>query len=97
LTADLRIPIQPEEGQAVIKSVRSKWADYPQHTTDGVRVEFPDGWALVRHSVTEPALTFRFESNDDEQLTILVKRFCDALPDVGEDLWFEFELSAGER
>lgn len=97
LTPDLRVSVEPDEGQAVIKSVRNKWADYPQHTIDGVRVEFPDGWALVRHSVTEPALTFRFESRDDEQLTLLVKRFCDALPGLGDDLWFEYELSAGER
>ena len=97
LTPDLRISIDPDKSQEVIQSVRRKWADYPQHTTDGVRVDFPDGWALVRQSVTEPALTFRFESHDDEQLTILVKRFCDALPEIGEELWLEFELSPGEH
>ncbi|MHB8897196.1 MAG: phosphohexomutase domain-containing protein [Thermoguttaceae bacterium] len=93
LTPDLRIPIDPDEGRAVIERVRSVWAEYPQHTTDGVRIEFPDGWALVRQSVTEPALTFRFESTSDDELAILVKRFCDALPEVGDDLWFEFEIS----
>ena len=97
LTPDLRIPVEPEQGQAVIQRVRTHWHDYPQHSTDGVRVEFPDGWALVRSSVTEPALTFRFESTSDDQLAILVKRFCDALPDVGEDLWFEFEIAGGEH
>lgn len=97
LTPDLRIPVEPGEGQSVIEHVQEKWSDYPQHTTDGVRIDFPDGWALVRPSVTEPALTFRFESHGDEQLTILVKRFCDALPDIGEDLWLEFELSPGDR
>ncbi len=97
LTPDLRLSIEPDEGLAVIQRVRSVWADYPQHTLDGVRIEFPDGWALVRQSVTEPALTFRFESTDDDQLMILVKRFCDAIPEVGEDLWFEFEVSDGNR
>ena len=97
LTPDLRIPVASDEGREVIQAVRSKWAEYPQHTTDGVRVDFPDGWALVRQSVTEPALTFRFESHSDEELTILVKRFCDALPEIGEDLWFEFELSPSEH
>lgn len=97
LTPDLRVPIESAEGRAVIQCVRKAWADYPQHTTDGVRIEFPDGWALVRQSVTEPALTFRFESTGDDQLAILVKRFCDALPEVGEDLWFEFEMSGSDR
>jgi len=29
---------------------------------DGVRVAYADGWGLARCSVTEPLLTFRFES-----------------------------------
>jgi phosphomannomutase/phosphoglucomutase len=33
---------------------------------DGLRVEFTDGWGLVRASNTEPALTFRFEGDTPE-------------------------------
>jgi phosphomannomutase len=29
---------------------------------DGVRVDFGDGWGLVRASNTEPAITTRFEA-----------------------------------
>lgn len=97
LTPDLRLPIGPDQARAVIQQVRDIWSEYPQHTIDGVRIQFPDGWALVRQSVTEPALTFRFESTGEDQLMILVKRFCDALPGVGEDLWFEFEVTDGGR
>ena len=31
---------------------------------DGVRVEFPDGWGLVRASNTTPMLTLRFEADN---------------------------------
>ena len=35
---------------------------------DGARVEFPDGWFLVRASNTEPSLTTRFEAATPERL-----------------------------
>jgi phosphomannomutase/phosphoglucomutase len=35
---------------------------------DGARVEFPDGWGLVRASNTQPALVFRFEAETPERL-----------------------------
>ncbi|HHH38426.1 MAG TPA: phosphomannomutase/phosphoglucomutase, partial [Sedimenticola sp.] len=35
---------------------------------DGVRVEFGDGWGLVRSSNTRSAVTFRFEADDENAL-----------------------------
>ncbi len=35
---------------------------------DGVRVEFGDGWGLVRASNTQPALVVRFEARTPERL-----------------------------
>lgn len=35
---------------------------------DGVRVEFPHGWGLVRASNTQPALVLRFEADSSERL-----------------------------
>lgn len=35
---------------------------------DGVRVEFPDGWGLIRASNTQPALVLRFEARTAERL-----------------------------
>jgi phosphomannomutase/phosphoglucomutase len=36
-------------------------ATHPVDTTDGAKIIFERGWALVRQSNTQPALTFRFE------------------------------------
>ena len=33
---------------------------------DGVRVNFPGGWGLVRASNTQPALVMRFEASDQK-------------------------------
>ena len=35
---------------------------------DGVRVEFPDGWGLIRASNTQPALVLRFEARSQGRL-----------------------------
>ena len=36
--------------------------------TDGVRIDFGDGWGLVRASNTEPAITTRFEARTIERV-----------------------------
>ena len=39
---------------------------------DGIRVDFPDGWALVRPSVTEPVVSLRFEGLDERSLERII-------------------------
>ena len=41
--------------------------EYEVITIDGVRIVFPTGWALVRASNTEPAITYRFESTKSKE------------------------------
>ncbi|NIT55081.1 MAG: phosphomannomutase, partial [Aliifodinibius sp.] len=43
--------------------------DYDVIDIDGVRVNFPDGWGLIRASNTQPALVLRFEAESEERLT----------------------------
>ncbi|MEN6494766.1 MAG: hypothetical protein ABFD16_10775 [Thermoguttaceae bacterium] len=97
MTPELRVPLGREEVAATLEQVRAAWPHYPQTLLDGVRVDFPDGWALVRSSVTESALTFRFESTDWNHLHKLVWRFCDAIPEVGDTLWARYEEALGGR
>ncbi len=91
LTPDLRLPVEPEEHGGVLERVRSEWSKFPQATLDGVRVTFPNGWALVRSSVTESALTFRFEAENQRGLDRLVGQFCDRLTGLGDELWARYE------
>ena len=35
---------------------------------DGARVEYPDGWGLVRASNTQAVLVFRFEATSEKRL-----------------------------
>ena len=41
---------------------------FPVNTIDGVRIAYPDGWALLRSSNTQPVLVMRFEAKSQESL-----------------------------
>lgn len=41
---------------------------FPIIDVDGVRVQFPEGWGLIRASNTQPALVLRFEAKSPERL-----------------------------
>lgn len=63
-----RIPFAEVAKFAVIDYVRTQFEGrYPVIDVDGVRVEFGDGWGLVRASNTEPAITTRFEARTIER------------------------------
>jgi phosphomannomutase len=95
ITPDLRVPLEPTRHAELIDRVRAVWSGCRQSTLDGVRIDFPEGWALVRSSVTEAGLTFRFEATDWKPLEQLVKRFCTPLGDVGERLWAVYGQAMG--
>lgn len=59
--------------EEVIKYVKEK--DYKLIDIDGARVEFSDGWALVRASNTGPNLTARFEAKTEERLKEIEDEF----------------------
>ena len=79
----------------LIEGVRRAWSEHPQTTVDGVRIEVPGGWALVRKSVTGPSLSFRFESADWHGLEHLVSRFCQLLPEIGPERWVRYKTAVG--
>ena len=66
---ELRIPCPDDRKVKVVESVaRELRTRYPSVEIDGIRVTYPDGWALVRASNTGPNLTLRFESKTAEGL-----------------------------
>lgn len=97
MTPDLRVTVSPDQQSKIIEQVRTAWSEFPQQTIDGVRINLPGGWALVRSSVTEPALTFRFEGLDWPALDDLVERFCDGLADLGDELWTRYRVAIGSE
>ena len=53
---------------------------------DGARIEFKEGWALVRASNTQPVLVLRFEAETQQFLEKLQDKVYKALEEVFEEL-----------
>ena len=68
ISPDTRLARPYGDGARAIERLKEVFADRPQDYTDGVRIDFDDGWAICRMSVTEPVLTLRFEGNSPEAL-----------------------------
>ena len=80
ISPDIRISLSYDAGAAVVERLKKDFSGYPQEYKDGVRIEFDDGWALCRQSVTEPAITLRFEANTPERLEEIKKQVMDKVP-----------------
>ena len=69
-TPELKLPISEEEKFKFMDEFRdkAKFENANIITIDGLRVEFKDGWGLIRPSNTTPSLILRFEANDETAL-----------------------------
>ncbi len=85
LTPDIRVPYQGSDKANVLAQVADNLAAYNPNLIDGVRIEFDDGWGMIRASVTEPLFTLRFEARTAARLRAITAVLIDALPhDVRE-------------
>ncbi len=62
------------------------WESGKLTTLDGIRVDYPNGWGLIRASNTTPMLVFRFEADKPEDLNRVQQIFRDRLATVAPDL-----------
>ncbi|MBI1978086.1 MAG: phosphomannomutase/phosphoglucomutase [Candidatus Omnitrophica bacterium] len=68
-TPEIRVECSDELKFKVVKAVLEDLRkNYKVIDIDGVRVEFPDGWGLVRASNTQPVLVMRFEATSEKRL-----------------------------
>lgn len=81
LTPDIRVPYAGADKAAVLDQVAQALQAYQPNLLDGVRIEFADGWGMIRASVTEPLFTLRFEARTRERLQEIVDIMLAALPD----------------
>jgi phosphomannomutase len=96
ISPDLRLFVPRDSQAEILETVASAWTAFEQTKIDGIRIDTPAGWILVRPSVTEEALTFRFESIDWDALDDLVERFSHTLPgDLGDELISHYGLAMG--
>ncbi len=60
------------------------------NTIDGIRVDFDDGWGLVRASNTTPCLVVRFEADDQQGLTRIKDMFREQILAIDSSLQVPF-------
>lgn len=76
-TPEIKIATTEEKKFNIVEKVKDYTNEkgYKIITIDGVRVQFADGWALVRASNTGPNLTTRFEANSESRLEEIKTEF----------------------
>ena len=68
-TPEIRVECPDQHKFEVVRRAQEFFGDqYETVDVDGVRVQFDDGWGLVRASNTQPALVIRFEAQTSERL-----------------------------
>ena len=69
----------------IVDSVREHFrARYDIVDVDGVRVQFGDGWGLIRASNTQPVLVVRFEARGAERLQAIAREVYEVLAQYPE-------------
>jgi len=79
-TPEIRLDTTDEKKFEIVEELKSFFKkSYKVIDIDGVRVDFPDGWGLIRPSNTQPVLVLRFEAKTEQRLEEIRKLFFDKL------------------
>lgn len=75
-TPEINIDVRDDNKFSLVEALQA--LEYPggqKSLIDGVRVDYPDGWGLVRASNTTPVLVLRFEAASQEALDRIRAQF----------------------
>ncbi len=91
-TPEINIEVTDEGKFSIIDALQrdAQWGDASLTTIDGVRVDYPHGWGLVRASNTTPVLVLRFEAETDAELQRIKDVFHAQLKRVEPNLQLPF-------
>ena len=91
-TPELNVAMQEGEPQVFINSLleTAHFEGATISTIDGLRVDFPDGWGLVRASNTTPVLVLRFEADTQDALARIMGEFRRVMIQVNPHLSLPF-------
>jgi phosphomannomutase / phosphoglucomutase len=79
-TPETRVPCPEEQKEEAIAKVKQRFAsNYKVVDVDGARIQFKDGWGLVRPSNTQPILVLRAEATSPEALAEIKQQLADVL------------------
>ncbi|KRW61270.1 phosphomannomutase [Pseudomonas sp. TTU2014-080ASC] len=91
-TPEINIQVTEQSKFSIIESLQREgvWGDGKLTDIDGIRIDYPKGWGLVRASNTTPVLVLRFEAESEEELERIKEVFRAQLRRVEPDLKLPF-------
>ena len=91
-TPEINIKVTDVTKFSIIEALEkdAQWGDAKLTSIDGVRVDYPKGWGLVRASNTTPVLVLRFEAETEAELKRIQDVFHAELKKVAPDLDLPF-------
>jgi len=87
VTPEIRIETEESRKFAIVKEATAhfkKELGLEVNTIDGARVEFPDGWGLLRASNTSPVLVMRCEAKTKKRLNEIKKMIQGVVDDLNQ-------------
>ena len=87
-TPELNINVEEEKKFKIVKEFvnKAQFEGGSKVTIDGLRVDFDDGWGLLRASNTTPKLVLRFEAETPSRLNDIKNIFLDQLKLIDETI-----------
>lgn len=91
-TPEINIKVTETSKFSIIHALErdAEWGNANLTSIDGVRVDYPKGWGLVRASNTTPVLVLRFEAETEAELQRIKDVFHTQLKTVAPDLELPF-------
>ncbi|MFA6053126.1 MAG: phosphomannomutase/phosphoglucomutase [Methylobacter sp.] len=91
-TPELNVSLEEGENVKFIDGMfaAANFTDGKITTIDGMRVDFSDGWGLVRASNTTPSLVIRFEADTQDALLGIQEQFRQLMKKVKPDIALPF-------
>ncbi|MGZ8180500.1 MAG: phosphomannomutase/phosphoglucomutase [Methylobacter sp.] len=91
-TPELNVALEEGENFTFIDSLlkAAKFTGGKITDIDGMRVDFPDGWGLVRASNTTPSLVIRFEADSEAAMNSIQEQFRQLMKTIKPDITLPF-------
>ncbi len=88
---EIRVLVTEESKMSLVQTVKEAAKKDPLvlnvNEQDGARIGFKDGWALIRSSNTQPAITLRFEASSEKSLQEIKNWLGSKLPEEATKTW----------
>ena len=90
-TPEMNLAVEENKKFKIVEDfiMKADFGNADKITIDGLRVNFDDGWGLLRASNTTPKLVLRFEANSQKRLHEIENMFLTQLKKIDETINIE--------